>query len=267
MVPGRACRVQIQPGQQGEWYVTEHTGVAGSEVPLEGLPGNQAPSDWSPDGRFILFESEADVERDIWAVLMDGEGAHFQSSRRILMSGADSFRPMATDRLSAGPVGTTRDLCAAIPGRRGQRDAGELGWRAQARWAPMAPSCSTSRWPTGSSCGFPSELPPDSETSPKIGTPEALFPAQLGNTRLGGNQRQHYAVSPDGERFLMVTVLGPGQEAPITVILNWNPRKRPMIRRPDWVDRCNSGSSRVAPPTTLARPQKPIGQVSPVQTR
>ena len=74
-----------------------------------------------------------------------------------------------------------------------------------------------------------SQMPTQDDSEPLtaegaiLGTPEALFTAQLGNTPLQGNQRQHYAVSPDGERFLMVTGLGPGQDTPITVILNWNP--------------------------------------------
>ena len=93
----------------------------------------------------------------------------------------------------------------------------------QARWGPDGSELFYVSLADGQLMRVPIELPPDSETSPEIGTPEALFPAQLGNTPLNGNQRQHYAVSPDGERFLMITGLGPGAETPITVILNWNP--------------------------------------------
>ena len=55
---------------------------------------------------------------------------------------------------------------------------------------------------------------------------QAAAPVPLFATRVGGaasgNVRQTYMVSPDGQRFLMNTVLDQ-IEPPITILMNWRP--------------------------------------------
>src|SRR5262249_52746894 len=48
--------------------------------------------------------------------------------------------------------------------------------------------------------------------------PTALFPLRIRPPGTGG---PHFAVSPDGQRFLVNTIVGEGETAPLTVILNW----------------------------------------------
>ena len=38
--------------------------------------------------------------------------------------------------------------------------------------------------------------------------------------------RQQYAVSPDGQSFVMNSVVGEASASPITVILNWKPKRQ-----------------------------------------
>ena len=52
----------------------------------------------------------------------------------------------------------------------------------------------------------------------EVGTPTALFPL---HTRPPDTLGPHFAVSPDGQRFLVNTIVGEGETAPLTVILNW----------------------------------------------
>src|SRR5262249_7120962 len=53
------------------------------------------------------------------------------------------------------------------------------------------------------------------------GPARALFPTRIpGGAVLGGGLRQQYVVSPDGQRFLMRTVVDDAA-APITLIWNW----------------------------------------------
>ena len=55
------------------------------------------------------------------------------------------------------------------------------------------------------------------------GTPLGLFATNVGSTAINTN-RQQYAVSPDGQAFVMNSVLGEGSTSPITVVLNWKPK-------------------------------------------
>jgi len=51
----------------------------------------------------------------------------------------------------------------------------------------------------------------------QAGAAKKLFKAQL----ITGGGRNHYAVSPDGQRFLMLEPVGKAQPSPITVVVNW----------------------------------------------
>jgi hypothetical protein len=64
----------------------------------------------------------------------------------------------------------------------------------------------------------PITLGADTETT-KAGVPVPLFFARVGSA-LQGSARQQYMTAPDGERFLVNTVV---EEAPspLTIILNW----------------------------------------------
>jgi hypothetical protein len=52
----------------------------------------------------------------------------------------------------------------------------------------------------------------------QAGTPKLLFKAQLNPQ---GVLRNTYAVSPDGQRFLLVQPASGAKPSPITVVLNW----------------------------------------------
>jgi len=56
------------------------------------------------------------------------------------------------------------------------------------------------------------------------GTPFGLFTTTVGST-VGLNYRQRYVVSPDGQSFVMHSVMGKTDTSPITVILNWKPNR------------------------------------------
>ncbi|MDQ3347408.1 MAG: hypothetical protein M3545_05520 [Acidobacteriota bacterium] len=56
------------------------------------------------------------------------------------------------------------------------------------------------------------------------GAPLGLFATKVGSTAINTN-RQQYAVSPDGQSFVMNSVLEGASTPPITVILNWKPKR------------------------------------------
>jgi hypothetical protein len=56
------------------------------------------------------------------------------------------------------------------------------------------------------------------------GTPRGLFAARVGGP-FGLKYRQQYVVSPDGQSFVLHSVVGETDTSPITVILNWKPKR------------------------------------------
>lgn len=54
----------------------------------------------------------------------------------------------------------------------------------------------------------------------EAGTPVTLFQTRIVSA---GPRRQQYAVSPDGQRFLINSLMEDAVTPPITLILNWKP--------------------------------------------
>src|SRR5262245_52333785 len=64
---------------------------------------------------------------------------------------------------------------------------------------------------------------PATAGSAEPGAPTPLFGTSVGGA-VQSFSRQQYFVSPDGQRFLMNTILQTTPLSPITVIVNWAPR-------------------------------------------
>jgi hypothetical protein len=61
------------------------------------------------------------------------------------------------------------------------------------------------------------------DTAVEPGTAFGLFATSVGSTAKL-TYRQQYVVSPDGQSFVMNSVVGEASTSPITVILNWKPK-------------------------------------------
>ena len=61
-------------------------------------------------------------------------------------------------------------------------------------------------------------------TAVEAGTPRGLFTARVGGP-FGLKYKQAYVVSPDGQSFVLHSVVGETDTSPITVILNWKPKR------------------------------------------
>src|SRR2546426_6147399 len=69
----------------------------------------------------------------------------------------------------------------------------------------------------------PVKLSPDGQ-SLETGTPAALFPVRIAGGPIPGPYKQQYALSSDGQRFLVNLVAEEGAVSPITLIYNWKPK-------------------------------------------
>ncbi len=58
----------------------------------------------------------------------------------------------------------------------------------------------------------------------ELGTPRGLFVTNVGSGALNTN-RQQYMVAQDGQSFVMNSAVGEVTASPITVILNWKPKR------------------------------------------
>ena len=54
--------------------------------------------------------------------------------------------------------------------------------------------------------------------------PAALFPVRIVGGPVPGVNKQQYAVSHDGQRFLVNLAVDEGAASPITIIYNWKPK-------------------------------------------
>jgi hypothetical protein len=67
------------------------------------------------------------------------------------------------------------------------------------------------------------KLSPDGQ-SLETATPVILFPVRIAGGMLNSVVKQQYAVSADGQRFLVNLDTGDGTMSPITLIYNWKPK-------------------------------------------
>ena len=115
-------------------YVKAATGL-GNEDRLVGHDFGDPPSDWSPDGRFILYHRRTrDAGNDIWAVPLDGDREPFPWSRPSSRRPTDSSRPTVngsrfnrTSQVKSRCISSlfrVRDAERGFPGRGATRPAG-----------------------------------------------------------------------------------------------------------------------------------------------
>ena len=194
----------------------------GSEELLLATAQLKLATDWSSDGRFLLFNSrDPKTGVDIWALPVDGKGKPFPvvqttfdeqnaqfspDGHWIAYQSNESGRPDVYVQPFPGPG--TRSLVSTSGGShvRWRRDGRELFYLA----------------PNGRLMAVPMRVAPNAQAL-DIGLPGVLFTPALGGAVQQGDFREQYMVSPDGKQFLVPTVTEEST-APIKVILNWKPR-------------------------------------------
>lgn len=178
------------------------------------------PASWSPDGRFILFmERGVKTRMDLWAMPMFGDGKEFVLSnspfdeqnpqlspdgRWLAYSSDETGSPQIyVQSFSAdGKLGADKKPVSTKGGKLPiwRRDGGELFFMADDGQV-MASAVKTS----GAEFQFEA--------------PKPLF--KIRTLALEGAIYHEYDISPDGQRFLIGTVIGDTNAPNPTLILNW----------------------------------------------
>jgi len=209
-------------------YMTSVDGTVTDEL-LLASPENEIPSDWSKDGRFVLFEVVGlpTFGFDIWAFAVDGS----RSTSPKPVEGRKPFPVVATSVVErqgqfspdsqwiayqSNETGDFEIYIQRFPGP-GDKQRISTNGGAQVRWRQDGKELFYIAL-DGQLMSVPIQYRPDGQLQP--GVPVPLFATQVGGA-LSGLDRQQYVVSPDGQRFLMSTVTE--NQSPLQVILNWRP--------------------------------------------
>jgi Tol biopolymer transport system component len=203
-------------------YVKSASG-AGSEELLLATPVNKSPIDWSPDGRVLLFRSTDPVtSHDLWALPLDGDRQPFPVARTNFVEAFGQFSPDGRWLAYQSNVsGRTEVYAQPFPGPGAKLQISTNGG-AQMRWRRDGRELFY--------LGLDSRLmavpirTTDAGDGLVAGEPVPLFTAHVGDiVPLQSGFSISYIISPDGQRFLMDTIVEEPAPAPITVILNWKP--------------------------------------------
>ncbi len=222
-------RLIFSSNLKGAWDLYQKASDGdGNEQLLYETPQGQVGSfatDWSHDGRFLLYVTGPDpkTRMDIWALPLEGDRKPFVVVQTSFDDFHGQFSPdgkwIAYQSNETGRF----EIYIQRFGERGGRQPVSTTGGVHVRWRPDGKELFYIAL-DDRLMAVPIQLAANGERV-KIGAPVALFP-----TRVGGFEqyvdRQQYIVSPDGKRFLIFTVMEDenASPSPITVVFNWKPR-------------------------------------------
>jgi serine/threonine protein kinase/Tol biopolymer transport system component len=192
----------------------------GVENLLLATPQSKAPLDWSPDGRFLLYRVELRATTyDLWALPLDGDRKPFPVVQTNFDERDGQFSPDGRwIAYESNESGRFEIYVQSFPGRGG-------------KWQMSATGCAQVRWRRdgkelfcigldGRLMAVPFRVGSDGQTV-EPSNPVALFAARIPGGAIQGSFKHQYAVSPDGQRFLINSQIATAA-SPITLVLNWS---------------------------------------------
>ena len=195
----------------------------GSEALLLSTSQPKFPMDWSPDGRFLLYDS-LDPKRgfDIWALPLEGDRQPFAVVQTDFSERLAQFSPDGTwIAYQSDKTGRVEIYVQPFPGVGGDSRV-SIDGGSQVRWNPNGKELFYLA-PDDRLMAVPMRVASNGKAV-EPGAPVGLFATNVGSGAQNTN-RQQYMVAPDGQSFVMNSVLGEASASPITVILNWKPRR------------------------------------------
>jgi Tol biopolymer transport system component len=216
-------RIVYSSLQAGYFQLFEKPIAGADRTLLLSTPAHKQVTDWSHDGRFLLFRTVAVTpvpDMDIWALPLDTrqpfpvvrtrfeerDGQFSPDGRWVAYQSDESGRDEIYVQPFPGPGTRTR----ISPGGGVQ-----VRWRANGRELFYLTL-------EGELVAVPIALDAG-DAIPRVGAVEPLFRAPVGSPL--GVSLHKYVVSQDGQRFLLDTVVEE-PASPIAVVLNWSPGDR-----------------------------------------
>jgi Tol biopolymer transport system component len=189
---------------------------AGTEDRILQSSRTKFPTDWSPDGRFILFRVlDANSNFELWVVPLTGDGKPIPFVRTASGASDGQFSPDGRwVAYSSNDSGTWEIYVAPFPGPGGNWKISTAGGT-QPRWRRdgrelfyVAPDTTL--------------MAVDVEPGPtfEAGAARPLFRARW-REPVSANDLFAYDVSADGQRFLINTEMKEAVPLPLTLVVNW----------------------------------------------
>jgi Tol biopolymer transport system component len=180
------------------------------------LPRSRFLTDWSPDGRFIAFNgSNAKTEDDMWLLEVETQTV------KLLLSTPSTERDTAFSpdgrwiAYLSSETGRPEIYVAGFPSPGGRRQVSTAGGR-QPKW--RADGKEIFYLDLGSQL---MAVPVRTEGGFETGTPQPLFRTSSRRTNI-----PQYDVFPDGQRFLVNSIVTEKASTPATLVQNWAPEKK-----------------------------------------
>ncbi len=171
------------------------------------------PCDWSSDNRYMAYmRLHPETGWDIWAVALNGPGEPFSVAETPFIDGRPAFSPSGEwIAYQSDESGRPEIYVQQFPEARGKWQVSTAGGT-----EPVWSGDGSEIFYLDATQNLVSVKVTTGETF-KAGLPEVLFEARL----VPVVQRNRYAVTADGERFLLLTPLESQTNPPMTVVQNW----------------------------------------------
>ena len=212
---------QVAYGRAGHIYLRSLTGA--QSTLLENPQLQKVPADWSRDGKFLLYRTiGAGSLGDVWALPMTGDRKPFA----VIETPFDEARPQFSPDAQWVSYESTESKRNEIYVRRFNKPGATIqisvGGGSEARWHPngrevfyIAPGARMMSVALRASADG---------SSLEVSPPRELFATQIfRGGSLAANVKFQYAVSGDGERFLINEQFTEDVASPLVVVLNWKP--------------------------------------------
>ena len=200
----------------GDLYLKSLTANGKEELVLRNS-ARKDPTDWSPDGRFILYDNwdghGPTRESDLWFVPLFGDRQPSPYQRTTFSAWGGRFSPdgrwiaYAANESGRDDVYVQAFPATGIRYRVSKQGGSQPAWRRDGRELFYLAADGTL-----TTCAIRMQ-----NDTVDVGAPTPLFRPKLRSSLL----RNHFDVAPDGERFLINTPVQDETTAPITVVLNW----------------------------------------------
>jgi Tol biopolymer transport system component len=215
-------RILFGSNRGGAYALYEKSTIGAGDEKLV-LPVQGQPTDWSRDGRFVLLQRREPGTSDIWALPIGTTREPSPVVQTDFDERNGQFSPdgkwIAYESIESG---RWQIYVQPFPGP-GARVPVSVNGGAQVRWRGDGKELFFIAL-DDRLMAVPIALPSNGDAA-EAGAPVPLFTTHVGGA-VQSFSRQQYAVSPDGQRFLMNTVLQGTPVPPITVIVNWTPQPK-----------------------------------------
>jgi Tol biopolymer transport system component len=215
--------IVFSTNRNGTWDLFEKAASGTTdEQPLLVTPQDKVASDWSRDGRFLLFTLvDAKTGTDLWALPMTGGGKPFLVVGTRFDEREGQFSPDGHWVAYVSNEGGIDEIYVQpFPGPGAKMQASTNGG-VDPRWGRDGRELFYVA-PDGKLMAVATHIEPNGPAL-NPGPPIPLFQTRLAtgaNITVGFNARPQYAVAPDG-RFLMNVTADDNVVSPISIVLNW----------------------------------------------